>query len=525
MTDPLAGASLSPADLGITKRQMKVLVLLMQGKSNKAISRALDLAEPTVKRHVTSIIKALKVTNRTEAALAASALGWDLPRNREPPQLDATATGAKFPGARILGAEHDETVHNILDVARQAPLVLPDRPSIVVLPFANLSGDPAQDYFADGMVGEITIALGRIPRLFVIASNSAFAYRGRTANVKQIGAELGVRYILGGSVRKDAKQVRIIVQLSDASLGRQIWGDRFEGNLEDVFELQDRVAASTTATIAPALRSLEAEHARRKPTDNPTAYDLYLRALPPHRDTFAQNQESLRLLYKAIELDASFGAAYGLAAYCHHMGLVFDWQTPPDGWIDEGVRLARLAAETGDNDPEALWMAGRTLAALAGETERGLALIERSISLNPNSARAWWVSGLTHAHLGHAEMALNHFACARRLNPRDTSEHAHWNGIALAHLFSGNFEPAKEGIDQALVDWPSSPPALRTKAAICGLLGKNDEGRGCVRQLLALSPHTTVATVKALNHLQMRPNPLGFKNFLDGLRRSGLPEG
>ena len=269
----------------------------------------------------------------------------------------------------------------------------------------------------------------------------------------------------------------------------------------------------------------ETEHARRKPTDNLTAYDLYLRALPPHRDTFVQNQELLRLLYRAIELDPKFGAAYGLAAYCHLMRSVFDWQTLPTRWSEEGVRLAQLAAEHGESDPEALWMAGRTLAALAGDTRQALALIARSISLNPNSARAWWVSGITHAHLGNADVALDHFARARRLNPLDTSEHGHWTGVALAHLFSGNFEPAMEAIERAHADWPNSPPALRVKAALCGLLGRADEGRACVSRLLALNPDTTVAAVRALNERQMAPNPIGLCNFIEGLRRSGLPEG
>jgi TolB-like protein len=480
---------------------MRVMTLLMQGKSNKAICRVLGLAEPTVKRHVSSILKALKVSNRTEAALAVSAQGWGLP------------------------VTHSAAVRKMSDTTERAQLDLPDKPSIVVLPFTSLSGDPAQDYFADGMVDEITVALGRIPRLFVIASNSAFAYRGRTIDVRQIGTELGVRYVLSGSVRRDAEHVRIVCQLSDAALGRQIWAERFDGDLAKIFELQDSVAASISATIAPALQLLEVEHARRKPTDNSTAYDLYLRALPPHRDTLAQNRESLRLLYQAIELDPSFGAAYGLAACCHHMELVFAWQTPPEGWISEGVRLAYLAAERGESDPEALWMAGRTLSALTGEMDRALALMNRSTLLNPNSARAWWAIGFTYAHLGHAEIALEHFSRARRLNPRDTSEHAHWNGIALAYLLSGSFGPAKEAVDRALIDWPSSPPSLRAKAAICGLLDQLEEGRECVRRILALNPDITIATVKALHRPQMRSNPFGYKNFFDGLRRSGLPAG
>jgi TolB-like protein/DNA-binding CsgD family transcriptional regulator len=498
-----------PADLGITAGQARVLVLLMHGKSNKAICRALGLAEPTVKRHVSAILKALKVTNRTEAALAVTARQWNVP------------------GGTLWRSEHEN------DGGRGSPrenldgavLDLPDKPSVVVLPFVNLSGDAAQDYFADGMVHEITVALGRIRWLFVIASNSAFAYRGRVVGVRQIGAELGVRYVLSGSVRRSGEQARIICELSDATLGRQIWSERFEGDLAGIFELQDRVAASVSAMIAPAVRALEAEGARGRPTSDATAYDLYLRALPPHRDTLMQNRESLRLLYRAIELDPSFGAAYGLAACCYHMEAVFGWQTPPDGWIGEGVSLARLAVEHGEDDPEALWMAGRTLSALTVGTDRALALMNRSVQLNPNSARAWWAIGLTHAHLGHRESALACFSRAQRLNPRDTSEHAHWNGIALAYLLSGDFEPAKEAIDRALTDWPSSPPSLRAKAAICGLLEKTDEGRECVRQILALNAGTTIATVKTLHHAQMRCNPVGYRNFFKGLRRAGLPVG
>jgi TolB-like protein/DNA-binding CsgD family transcriptional regulator len=312
----------SPADLGLTKRQVDVLALLMQGKSNKAIGRALVLAPPTVKSHVGAILRALDVTSRTQAVLKVAALGWNLrgdESSRRPEE--GLATASAMPTA--LAANGDAATG---PQARPPGLAVPESASIVVLPFANMSGDPSQDYFADGMVEEITIALGRIPRLFVIASSSAFTYKGRAIGPQQIGAELGVRYILGGSVRKQSRQVRITVQLCDAIHGGQIWGDRFEGGLSGVFELQDSVAASVSATIVPALRSAEIEQARRKPIANLSAYDLYLRALPPQRDTFAQNEESLRLLYRAIELEPSFGAAYGLAAFCHLMALVFDFR-------------------------------------------------------------------------------------------------------------------------------------------------------------------------------------------------------
>ena len=221
------------------------------------------------------------------------------------------------------------------------------RPSIVVLPFANLSDDPAQDYFADGMVEEITAALGRSPWLFVIASSTAFSYRGRNADARQIGVELGVRYVLQGSVRKEKRRIRISVHLTDASSGQQLLSQRFDGDVEEIFAIQDRVAMQSSAAIAPTVRSKEVEYARRKPTRNLTAYDLFLRALPPRRDNLAQNAETLRLLGQAMELDPSFSTAYGLAAWCYEIQAYFGWRPLSAARFEEGVRLARVAAEIG----------------------------------------------------------------------------------------------------------------------------------------------------------------------------------
>ena len=235
----------------LTRRQNEVLALMMQGKNNKAIGRALGLAEPTVKHHVTAVLKALKVTTRTEAVLAVA--------GRIPPAPSTASSQASIRPIKKLS--------------------LPDKPSIVVLPFTNLSGEAINDYFADGMVEDITVALGRCSWLFVIASRSAFAYKGRAVDLRHIGAELGVRYALTGSVRKDDQRVRIVVQLSDASDGVQIWADRFEGRLDAIFDIQDQVATHVAGMVAPALRSVEMQRAQRKPTDNLTAYDLFLRAL------------------------------------------------------------------------------------------------------------------------------------------------------------------------------------------------------------------------------------------------------
>jgi len=402
--------------------------------------------------------------------------------------------------------------------AASAGLSMPSKPSIAVMPFANRSDDPGQDYFVDGMTEEITIALGRFPWLFVIASNSAFTYKGRLIDARQIGVELGVRYVLRGSVRKEGDRVRIAVELSDTADNSQLWAETLEDRLTGVFEIHDRVAASVSARIAPKLRSAEVERVRRKPTKNLTAYDLFLRALPPHRDSLAQNEESLNLLYRAIELDPSFAAAYGLAAYCYYIQAMFGWLTPSDARAEEGLRVAYLAAEKGGDDAEALWMAGRTIATLAGDIEHGFALVEKSLALNPNSASAWWISGMFHAHLGQADAALERFSHARRLNPLDPSGHAHWMGVALAYLYAGRYLEAKRAIDKAVAEWPGSTPALQHKAAICGLVGEIEEGGNCVRQLLAANPRLDLATVRLQLAPRLRGNARGLETYLQGLR-------
>ena len=334
-----------------------------------------------------------------------------------------------------------------------------------------------------------------------------------------------MRYVLQGSVRKDANRVRIAVQLTDASNGRQLLGDRFEGKLQDVFSIQDRVATRLSAAIAPALRLKEADRARGKPTNNLTAYDLFLRALPPHRDSLEQNEKSLKFLYKAIELDPSFSAAYGLAAWCHEIQAVFGWLPRSEAQVREGMRLAHLAAELGNDDPDASWMAGLTMTTLAGEVTRGAALIDKSLSMNPNSARAWWASGVAQTYLGQPKIALGYFARSRQLNPLDTAAYAYWTAIATTHFFAGNYGAADEALVKALIDWPDAATALRLQAAVCGRLGRLEEGRRCVESLLALIPASTVEATKAHFEPFTGLNSPILRALLEGLRRSGLPEG
>jgi len=473
---------------------------MMQGKSNKAIGRVLGLSEPTVKHHVTAVLKSLNVASRTEAILAMAARTQPVPSTAPAPSRDIA----------------QETVLR---------LPQPDKPSIVVLPFINLSGEAGDDYFADGMVEDITVALGRCSWLFVIASRSAFAYKGCTIDVRHVGAELGVRYVLTGSVRKDDQRVRIIVQLSDASDGVQIWADRFEGRLDAVFDIQDQVATHVAGMVAPALRSVEMQRAQRKPTDNLTAYDLFLRALQQIHRGEPANREALRLLYKAIELDASYGAAYGLAAWCYRLRKINGWVAPSDPSLAEGVRLARLAAATSRRDSEGLWMAANALAHLSGELDLGQSMIEESLSLNPNSAGAWWAGGMLHAFCGNDSDAMSHLDRAHRFNPLDTQPHWHWIAVAYAHFMAGRYADAEQVADRMMSKPAPTASSLRVKIATCGLLGRAQEGGEWVKRLLEIEPAASVSRLKQYWEAPLRRNPYALQQFLAGSRLSGLPEG
>src|SRR5258706_2317389 len=299
-------------------------------------------------------------------------------------------------GMRFVGAVREMQKPEALVAADAAAeqsspgLTLPDRPSIAVLPFTNLSGDPEQDYFADGMVEEIITALSRLRWLFVIAHNSSFTYKGRPVDVRQVGRELGVRYVLEGSVRKSANRLRIIGQLIDASTGVHIWADRFDGAIEDIFDLQDQVTASVVGAIAPKMEQAEIKRARCKPTANLDAYDYYLPGLAKiYQATKDANGDALRLLYKAVELDANFASAYGMAAWCYVWRKRNGWMADQAKEIAETARLARQAVESGKDDAVALAMGGFALAYAVGEVEDGGAFIDRALILHRNLAVGW----------------------------------------------------------------------------------------------------------------------------------------
>src|SRR5215470_10940506 len=278
--------------------------------------------------------------------------------------------------------------------ASAAPLTLPDKPSIAVLPFANMSGDPEQEYFADGMVEEIITALSRIRWLFVIARNSSFTYKGQAIDVKQVGRELGVRYVLEGSVRKAGGRVRITPQLIDAISDTHIWADRFDGSLDDVFELQDKVASSVAGAIEPALQALETARSANRPTNDLTAYDLYLRAWH-HALSYDKGRidQALDLLEEATARDPGYGAALALAAYCHQQLQISGWVEDREANRRIAIDLARRGVQVATDDPTALGQAALVLGYYGEDIDAALAMIDRALALNPSSARAWYWSG------------------------------------------------------------------------------------------------------------------------------------
>jgi TolB-like protein len=401
-------------------------------------------------------------------------------------------------------------------------LALPDKPSIAALPFQNLSGDPEQDYFADGVVEDIISALSRIRWLFVIARNSSFTYKGRTVDVKQVGRELGVRYVLEGSIRKAAKRVRITGQLIDTTTGGHLWADRFEATLGDIFELQDQVTENVVGAIAPQLERAEIERAKRKPTESLDAYDYYLRGMANfHQGTRKAVDEALPLFYKAIQLDPDFASAYGMAAWCYFWRKLNDWMTDRSKEITEGTRLARRAVELGMDDAVALARSGTALHHFVGELDGSIALLDRALVLNPNLASAWFLGGFLRAWRGESDGAIEHFARAMRLSPLDPEMYRMQAGMALAHLFAGRFDTASSWAEKSFRHLPSFLLVVGIMATSHALASRMDEARQAMRHLRQLDP-----TLRISNLRDWLPfhRPEGLATFVDGLRKAGLPE-
>jgi adenylate cyclase len=394
--------------------------------------------------------------------------------------------------------------------APKPPLVLPDKPSIAVLPFANLSGDPEQEYFADAMVEEIITALSRIRWLFVIARNSRLTYKGQAVDVKQVGRELGVRYLLQGSVRKAGDRVRITAQLIDASTGAHLWADRFDGALEDVFELQDKVASSVAGVIEPALQEAESARSASRPTTDLTAYDLYLRANAMFLASTSQIPEALRLMERAIERDSHYGPALAHAAVCC-VRLVMDSRSAdPAGDSHKGVDFARRALQAAPDDPNVLANAAVTLAYFGEDIGAMMTLVDRALELNRSSARTWYISACIRWYAGQPDIAIEHNEASLRLSPR---ARIGWPGAVSGYaLFAKRcFDEAIPKLLLAIHEEPSLPNPYRYLAAAYAHIGQLDNAREIVQRLRTITP----VVIPDVSYLR---NPEQNEVFLSGLR-------
>jgi len=363
---------------------------------------------------------------------------------------------------------------------------LPDKPSIAVLPFANMSGDPEQEYFVDGMVEEIITALSRIRWLFVIARNSSFTYKGQAVDVKQVGRELGVRYVLEGSVRKGGNQLRITGQLIDAATGTYLWADRFDGSLEDIFELQDKVAASVAGVIEPALQAAETARSASRATADLTAYDLYLRAYAMYLSSARQIPGALRLMEQAIARDPHYGPALAGAAYCCHRLLVDDRSEDREADRVKGADFARRALEVAGDDPGILANAAQALASFGEDIGAMMALVDRALALNPNYARGWLLSGALRLWAGQPDIAIEHLETALRLSPR-ARVGSSMSVIGAAHFYARRFDEALPKLLLAAQDDPSYPLPYRTLAACYAHMGRLEDAREIVTRLRAIT--------------------------------------
>jgi TolB-like protein len=392
-------------------------------------------------------------------------------------------------------------------------LPLPDKPSIAVLPFANMSGDPEQEYFADGMVEEIITALSRIRWLFVIARNSTFTYKGQAVDVKQVGRELGVRYVLEGSVRKAGGRVRITAQLIDAQSGTHLWADRFDGSLEDVFDLQDKVALSVAGVIEPALRAAEIRRSATRPTTDLGAYDLHLRALavffPMAKERVIQ---ALGLLDQAIAIDPYYGPALSMAAICHTHLVINGWVEEPETSSRKAIELARRALEAGENDPGVLAGAAFVLAYFGEDIGAMIGLVDRALALSPSYARGWYLSGALRLWAGQPDLAIEHIETSLRLSPRERMGMGQPLFVmGTAYFFKRQFDEAATKLLLSIQDHPGFPAQYRFLAACYAHMGWLDEARAIVIRLRAIAP------LVMPSDMPLR-NPEDRELFLAGLR-------
>ena len=410
------------------------------------------------------------------------------------------------------------------EAAKTSPpmLALPGKPSVVVLPFQNISEDPAQDYFADGMAEDLTTALSRFRFLFVISRNSSFTYKGRAVDVKQIGRELGVQYVLEGSVRKSGPRMRVTGQLIDASTDTHLWADNFDGTHEDIFDLQDKLTASVVGALIPSMRHAEIERAKHRPTESLDAHMTHMRGVASlYLWTKAGVDEALRLAYEAIKLDPDYSMAYGLAATCYVARKSTGWTTDPAREMAEVEALTKRGAEVGRDDAWALGSCGFAAASILGDLGTAVHLMDRALALNANLALMWAQSAYLRAWLGDPELALVHVARAKRLSPVDPHMFTMEGAAALAHFIAGRDEEAFASAETALRQNPFFSPGTRLAVASAALLGRMEDARKYFARLQMLDPQLRISNLGERILLHRTDD---HARLAEGLRRGGVPE-
>jgi adenylate cyclase len=403
------------------------------------------------------------------------------------------------------------------DAPESAPAV-PDKPSIAVLPFENMSGDPEQEYFADGMVEEITTALSRFKWLFVIARNSSFTFKGKAVDIKEVGRRLGVRYVLEGAVRKASGKVRITAQLIEAATGAHIWADRFERDTTDIFALQDDVTLAVVSAIQPKLFQAEIALATRRRPEDLTAYDYFLRAIPQsYLATREGLAETIRLAHRALELDPGLAWAASLAGVCHMQNVVLGYSNDLQFDRKEAVRLVRLALSIDDGDPDMLAMACITSAFMVGDSEAEIEMADRAVALNPNSWTTWNCRGQVYRVAGLPEEAVRSFERAIRMSPVDPRLYLALTGIGQALIELRRFDEAIVVLNKSLRQ-NRYLATYRCLASAFAHLGRDAEAHDAAARVLEIDPAFTISA-----HIARGGQP-NAKLFIEGLRKAGLPE-
>jgi TolB-like protein/regulator of sirC expression with transglutaminase-like and TPR domain len=407
------------------------------------------------------------------------------------------------------------------DSAEAAP-ALPDIPSVAVLPFENLSGESEQEYFSDGITDDLITALSNVRAFFVIDRGSSFTYKGRAVDVKEVGRELGVHYVLGGSVRKAGDRVRVSAELIDAATGNHVWADRYDGGLDDIFDLQDEIAASVVGAIEPQILRAEIERIRHKRPESFDAYDLTLCGLAKmDKLTLKDSADALDLFMKAIELDSNYARAYACASYNHRRHVQIKGLVISDADKAEALRLAQAALKADRTDPYVLWQAALTIGLLEGDLDEAAALIDRSLSINANANRAWLASAFVRCSLGDPETAIEHAERAMRLSPLDVSMWVAHGVLAVAHMQLKNYEQASSWGRKAIRLHRDNLPSHHVLVASLAHLGRQEEAEEALSELLDLEPGLTIKGLKKRYPIADYKN---LEGFIGGLKKAGLKD-